>query len=55
MYTIIKDTYHFIYLFIYYDHTCISLSKAYIVYMYKDMYIFIYCNHICIPLCKGFI
>ena len=53
MYTLIKDIYGFIYSFIYYIHTCIPLSEAYIVYMYTNIYIFMYGNHICIPLLKG--
>ena len=55
MYNLIKDTYSFIDFFLYYNHTCIPLSKAYIVYMYKNMCIFMYCNPICIPKFKEFI
>ena len=37
MYIFIKGLYSFIYLFIYYNHICISLSRAYIVLPYMYM------------------
>ena len=55
MYTLIKDIYVLYFFFIYYNHICIPLSKAYIVNMYMNMYIFMYRNHICMTLFQGFI